>query len=167
MAKLLDFGLVQDTGLKMEASRLTVLGTVLGSPPFMAPEQASGRTDLDARTDIYSLGGVGYFLLTGQPPFVRETPMEMLLAHAYEQVIVPTDLRTTIPADLQAVILRCLSKKREDRYASVEDLEKALAECAAADQWSEEQARAWWLGLETQAETFTHPVQAVPTPQEV
>ncbi len=165
VAKLLDFGLVQRAGLEMEASRLTVVGTVLGSPPFMAPEQAAGRTDLDVRTDIYSLGGVGYYLLTGQPPFPRETAMEMLLAHAYEPVVPPADLRPAIPADLQEVILHCLSKKPEDRYACVDELEKALAACAAADHWTDELARAWWQGLDGQVETFAHVGPAAPTPR--
>jgi serine/threonine-protein kinase len=165
VAKLLDFGLVQGTGLQMDAGRLTVEGTVLGSPPFMAPEQAAGRTDLDARTDIYSLGGVGYFLLTGQPPFVRDTAMEMLLAHAYEPVVPPIELQPAIPPDLQAVILRCLSKKPEDRYRSVEELERALAACAAADHWSDEQAQAWWRGINEQVETFAHAGPTMPTPR--
>ena len=167
VAKLLDFGLVQGTGLDQDAARLTVQGTVLGSPPYMAPEQAAGRTDLDARADIYSLGGVGYYLLTGQPPFVRDTAMEMLLAHAYEPVVPPKEVRPSIPADLQTVILRCLSKKPEGRYASADNLEKALAACAAADQWSEEKAAAWWLGLAGQGETIQQAVLAATTPQVV
>jgi serine/threonine-protein kinase len=144
VAKLLDFGLVQDRGLGREAGRLTLQGTVLGSPPYMAPEQAAGRTDLDVRTDIYALGGVGYFLLTGMPPFVRETPMEVLLAHAYEPVVSVRELHPEIPADLDAVILRCLSKKPESRYSSVAQLEKDLSACAAAGLWTEEQAEEWW-----------------------
>jgi serine/threonine-protein kinase len=164
VAKLLDFGLVQGVGLQMEASRLTVEGTVLGSPPFMAPEQAAGRTDLDARTDIYSLGGVAYFLLTGQPPFTRDTAMEMLLAHAYEPVVPPTELQPAIPADLQEVILRCLSKKPAGRYENVEDLEKALAACAAADHWSEDQAMAWWASVDGRSETFAQVGTMTPTP---
>jgi serine/threonine-protein kinase len=165
VAKLLDFGLVQRAGLQMEASRLTVEGTVLGSPPFMAPEQAAGRTDLDARTDIYSLGGVGYYLLTGQPPFTRDTAMEMLLAHAYEPVVPLTDLQPAIPSDLQEVILRCLNKKPDGRFDCVEELERALAACAAADHWSEEQAKDWWRSIDGKAETFAHAGPTAPTPR--
>lgn len=140
VAKLLDFGLVQHTGPGEETRRLTLKGMVLGSPPFMSPEQATGRTDLGATTDVYSIGGVAYFLLTGQPPFVRETPMEMLLAHAYETVESPKG----VPADLSGVIMRCLSKKPDDRYPNVVALEEALLKCESAQDWTEGQASAWW-----------------------
>jgi serine/threonine-protein kinase len=165
VAKLLDFGLVQENGLTGVSGRLTIQGTVLGSPPYMAPEQAAARTDVDLRTDIYSLGAVGYFLLTGQPPFVRETAMEMMLAHAYEPVVPPSELRPGVPADLEAVILHCMNKKPEDRYPSADALEKALATCAAANQWTEEQAAAWWVSAGE--ETTALDVPALPTPQEV
>jgi serine/threonine-protein kinase len=161
IAKLLDFGLVQSTGLGERADRITLHGTVLGSPPFMSPEQAAGRADLDARSDVYSLGGVGYFLLTGQPPFLRDTAMEMLLAHAYEEAVPPAELRSGVPADLQAVLMRCLSKKPEGRFASADALEKALAGCAAAGLWTEDAAARWWKLHDTPPETATHEVITV------
>jgi serine/threonine-protein kinase len=151
VAKLLDYGLVQTPGLGDEARKLTVQGMILGSPPFMPPEQATGRADVDARADIYSLGGVGYFLLTGHPPFERETPMEMLLAHAYEPPVPPSSLRPDVPADLEAVLLRCLAKKPEDRYPDVAALEAALASCESAGMWTEEDAAAWWRSIATQS----------------
>ncbi len=144
VAKLVDFGLVQDHGLGKDADRLTIQGTVLGSPPYMSPEQAAGKTDLDGRTDVYSLGGVAYFLLTGQQPFVRETAMEMLLAHAYEAPRPPREVRPEVPADLEAVVLRCLEKDPNRRFPDADSLEKALALCGAAGQWTEELAAAWW-----------------------
>jgi serine/threonine-protein kinase len=144
VAKLLDFGLVQQTSLDDQAEKLTVVGTIVGSPPFMAPEQAMGTGKLDARGDIYSVGGVAYFLLTGQAPFVRDTALQMLMAHAYEPVIPPGRLRGDLPEDLQAVILRCLEKDPEKRFPDAESLEKALAGCADADGWTEEAARQWW-----------------------
>ena len=160
VAKLLDFGLVHETGLRPKSDRLTLQGAVLGSPPFMSPEQAAGRTDLDTRTDIYSLGAVGYFLLTGEPPFVRETPMEMLLAHAYEPVMMKDD----IPPDLQAVLSRCLSKKPDARYPSVVALDDALADCAGADAWTEKKAAEWWNGHLAPEETIHPEMMAIPTP---
>ena len=110
----------------------------------MSPEQAIGQDDLDARSDIYSVGAVAYFLLTGQPPFVRETPMQMLMAHAYETPAPPTELRPELPRDLEEVVLRCLKKKPEERYPDADTLEKALAACGAAGEWTEEAAAAWW-----------------------
>jgi tRNA A-37 threonylcarbamoyl transferase component Bud32 len=144
VAKLLDFGLVQKFGLGQADSRLTVQGTILGSPPYMSPEQALGKNNLDARTDIYSLGGLAYFLLTGQAPFVRETAMEMLVAHVHESVTPPTDLRPEISGDLQEVILRCLEKDASKRFADADSLERALADCECGDDWDRDQAAAWW-----------------------
>jgi hypothetical protein len=144
VVKLLDFGLVHATGLRMGGDRLTQHGTVIGSPPFMSPEQAAGKTDQDARSDIYSLGAVAYFLMTGQAPFVRETAMMMLMAHAYEKVVPPSRLRPDLPDDLQAIVLRCLEKDPSRRFPDARSLEQALASCAAADHWTAEQAALWW-----------------------
>jgi serine/threonine-protein kinase len=145
VAKLLDFGLVQQARLAQGGadSRLTMQGTILGSPPFMSPEQAAGK-GLDARSDIYSVGGVAYYLLTGQAPFERETALEMLIAHASEAVVPPSRLRPEVPADLEAVVLRCLEKEPGKRFVNADSLDKALAACADAGRWTEEDARAWW-----------------------
>src|SRR5262249_36057054 len=140
-------------------------GMVLGSPPFMPPEQATGRNDLDARADIYSLGGVGYYLLTGQPPFPRETAMEMMLAHAYEAVKPPSSLRAGVPADLEAVLLRCLSKKPEGRFRDVVELEAALGACDLAGAWREAEAAAWWKEQHRPPDTATHEIPTVATPR--
>ncbi len=144
VAKLLDFGLVYESGLAKTVDKLTTVGTILGSPPYMSPEQAAGKSDLRPASDIYSLGGVAYFLLTGQAPFVRETVMQIFLAHAYEPVVPPSKIRPDLPTDLEAIVLRCLSKKPEDRFADVASLEQALTRCRAADEWTEELAAAWW-----------------------
>ena len=95
VAKLLDFGLVVHNALlsgQDDSDKLTIQGTILGSPPFISPEQALGKNQVDSRTDIYSLGGLGYFLLTGQPPFVRQTAMALLVAHVHEAVTPPREL---------------------------------------------------------------------------
>jgi serine/threonine-protein kinase len=147
VAKLVDFGLVQETRMKHHAAdnRLTVQGTILGSPPFMSPEQAAGKAFLDPRSDIYSLGGVAYYLLTRQPPFDRDTALEMLIAHASEPVVPPSRLRPDLPSDLEAVVLRCLEKEPDKRFPDANSLEKALAACSDADQWTEEDAQQWWV----------------------
>jgi serine/threonine-protein kinase len=152
VAKLLDFGLVQTAGIGTGDDRLTLQGTILGSPPFMSPEQAAGKP-LDARSDLYSLGAVAYFLLTGRPPFTRDTPMQTLLAHAYEPAVPPSAVRPGIPADVEAVVLRCLEKDPGSRFSDADSLEKALAGCAAADGWTEERAKAWWAGRPGGADT--------------
>jgi serine/threonine protein kinase len=143
VAKLLDFGLVQDIGIAGD-DKLTMQGTILGSPAYISPEQARGRGQVDSRTDIYSLGGLAYFLVTGQMPFVRESVMEMIAAHLHEAPLSPRQIRPELPTDLEDVILKCLSKSPDDRYASVNRLDKALALCECADTWDNDQAEQWW-----------------------
>jgi hypothetical protein len=145
VVKLLDFGLVRAPGWgKTEETRLTAKGIVLGTPDYMAPEQVRGASLADARSDLYSLGALAYFLLTGRPPFPRETVMETLMAHLEEAVAPLTNWRPDIPIDLQSVVLRCLEKTASNRYSDAATLEKALACCACATEWTEAQASAWW-----------------------
>jgi serine/threonine-protein kinase len=128
VAKLLDFGLVQSAVLKGGDDKLTQVGAVLGTPAFLAPEQASGEA-VDGRTDIYALGALAYFLLTGQPPFTGKSPVKLLAAHLYEPPEPPTRLRREIPADLEAVVLRCLAKKPAERFPDILAVDRALADC--------------------------------------
>jgi tRNA A-37 threonylcarbamoyl transferase component Bud32 len=144
VAKLLDFGLVQCLGSQVDAHKLTVQGVILGSPPYMAPEQSLGRSNLDARTDIYSVGALAYFLLTGQPPFIRETAMELLVAHAHEKPTPISELRPEVPADLQAIVMRCLEKEPGRRFQDAESLENSLAQCGVSDLWTRQSAARWW-----------------------
>jgi len=143
VAKLLDFGLVKPVA-EMPSARLTLEGAISGTPLFMSPEQARGLNDLDGRSDIYSLGAVAYALLTGRPPFERASAWDVMIAHARDDVVPPSKLQADVPADLERVILRCLAKSPEDRFQDVDSLEEALAECAAADQWTQSQAARWW-----------------------
>jgi serine/threonine-protein kinase len=143
VAKLLDFGLVRAHGLNQDGSQLTQEGAIFGTPDYMSPEQGAGR-GLDARSDLYSLGAVAYFLMTGLPPFVRGSAVQTLAAHLAEPVVAPDRHRPEVPADLQAVVLRCLEKDPSRRFPNAEELARALARCHCADQWTPEQAAAWW-----------------------
>jgi serine/threonine-protein kinase len=143
VAKLLDFGLVKHHTIEGNDTRLTQQGVLSGTPAYMSPEQAMGLSDVDARSDIYSLGAVAYYLLTGAVPFERATTMQVLTAHARDPVRPLTQVNTDVPADLEQVILRCLEKEPDRRYQDAESLEQALAACASAGRWSQEQARAW------------------------
>jgi serine/threonine-protein kinase len=143
VVKLLDFGLVKRV-TEAPSARLTQEGGISGTPLFMSPEQARGLSDVDARSDIYSLGAVAYALLTGRPPFDGTNPMEIMIAHVRDEVAPPSQHQADVPADLERVILRCLAKNPEDRFQDVESLEQALAECAAADRWSQSDAARWW-----------------------
>jgi serine/threonine-protein kinase len=103
VAKLLDFGLVRANSLAGDVEKLTGDGAIAGTPAYMSPEQAAGKVEVDARSDLYSLGAVAYFLLTGQPPFVRDSTVQTLAAHLAEPVVAPDRHRPDIPDDLQSV----------------------------------------------------------------
>ncbi len=141
--KLLDFGLVKLVN-ENPSVRLSQEGGISGTPLFMSPEQARGQSDLDAKSDIYSLGAVAYALVTGRPPFDGANAMDVMIAHVRDEVIRPSQHHADVPADLEAVILRCVAKIPADRFPDVESLDQALAECAAADQWTQWQAARWW-----------------------
>jgi tRNA A-37 threonylcarbamoyl transferase component Bud32 len=144
IAKLLDFGLAKRVGNSDDQElHLTQEGGFSGSPLYMSPEQATAESIPDGRSDIYALGAVAYFLVTGRPPFEGTNPIRVMIAHARDEVIPPSQL-TTIPQDLEAIILRCLAKRPSDRFAAVEDLDRALAKCGCAGQWTEERAAEWW-----------------------
>jgi serine/threonine-protein kinase len=146
VTKILDFGLVKVTKANMELDSPVVTreGTVTGSPHYMAPEQIMRTHPPDARTDIYALGAIAYFLLTGRPPFVGPDSMSVMMAHARDPVVPPSQLRPDLPADLEGVVLQCLEKAPESRIADAEGLNRALAGCADAVGWSPERAAAWW-----------------------
>ena len=130
VAKLLDFGLVLPPMSESDGERLTQDGMVTGTPAYLSPEQAGGQENVDARSDIYSLGALAYFLLKGQPPFAGRSGVKMLAAHLYEKPEPITALRPEVPPDLETVVLRCLAKKPEERFADVESLHAALTACA-------------------------------------
>jgi serine/threonine-protein kinase len=127
--KVLDFGLAKVTEAQMKPGSviLTQEGMVFGTPEFMSPEQAQGKT-LDARSDIYSLAVILYEVLTGKLPFSARTPMEYIQKHVMEQPI-PLNQRVegkTFPAALEAVINRALSKNADDRYQTAGEFADAL-----------------------------------------
>ncbi|MGF1581822.1 MAG: serine/threonine protein kinase [Gemmataceae bacterium] len=140
VVKLLDFGLVKP----METStKLTIEGAVAGTPLYMSPEQAEAKA-LDTRSDLFSLGVVGYFLVTGRPPFRGPTVVQIFKDLVHGQPMPPRQLVGSIPEDFQSVLLRCLEKAPTDRYESARDLRQALAECQCANEWTPEKAEDWW-----------------------
>jgi hypothetical protein len=143
VAKLLDFGLVR-TATPVRAAELSDEGQILGTPMFMSPEQAMGRHELDVRSDIYSLGAVAYYLLTGQPPFGEEGAIAVMIAHARDPVVPPAQINASIPDDLERIVMRCLAKDPVDRFLDAASLEQALGECGCAADWDHEHAGSWW-----------------------
>jgi serine/threonine-protein kinase len=144
VAKLLDFGLAKPISAETAPVQLTQDGSITGSPLYMSPEQALGDHEPDERCDIYSLGAVAYFLLTGRPPFEGDRPIKVILAHAHDEVVPPSRFRPGLPADLEQVVLRCLAKNPEDRFPSALALRQSLAECESAGRWTHGDAAKWW-----------------------
>ncbi len=141
VAKLLDFGLVRGGG--PQAETLPEERFVAGTPGYMAPEQATAR-QIDGRTDIYSLGAVAYYLLTGQHPFVRGSVIQVMLAQMTEEIRRPRDVRPEVPMDLEGVVLRCLSRQPDQRFQDIGSLDAALSGCGDATGWSQPEAETWW-----------------------
>ncbi len=119
--KILDFGIARSSG----GVELTTAGFVMGSPKYMSPEQVQALP-LDLRSDIYSLGVLMYFIFTGREPFVGDTPAVIAHKHIGEHPRPPRELNPEIPEWLERVILRAMSKDRDERHASMHDLIAAL-----------------------------------------
>ena len=143
VTKLLDFGLAKPLA-DVDGAHLTQEGSITGSPLFMSPEQAMGDREPDARSDIYALGAVLYYVLTGRPPFEDERPLKVLIAHAHEPPPPPSHFNPDVPDDLEMVVLRCLQKSPPDRYQSAADLAYALENCNDFGGWKRADAEAWW-----------------------
>jgi serine/threonine-protein kinase len=143
VAKLLDFGLVRPV-TTAQTAQLSEEGQILGTPLFMSPEQATGSPELDKRSDLYSLGAVAYYLLTGRPPFEAEGGIAVLIAHARDPVVPPSRVRPGVPEDLELVVLRCLAKAPAERFPDAASLERALGACACAKSWEQDRADQWW-----------------------
>ena len=142
--KLLDFGLVHSLAWDGDPEeKITREGLIVGTPEYMSPEQASG-TAIDGRSDLFSVGSVAYYLLTGHEAFHQANPMKTLMAVVNEEPRAIREFNPNAPADLVAVIRRCLSKLPEERYRNAAELEHALLQCEAAQAWSEQQALEWW-----------------------
>jgi serine/threonine-protein kinase len=155
VAKLLDFGLVVPPIDDANSGKLTLDGAVAGTPAYLSPEQAAGQqTAVEARSDIYSVGALGYFLLTGRPPFAGRTSLEMIAAHLYQAPEALSHHRPDVPADLEAVILRCLAKDPKARFLDALSLDAALSSCATAGTWTASEA-AHALHAQAVAETLT------------
>lgn len=142
--KVLDFGLVK---VRNSAGELELTGAhaTLGTPLYMSPEAVQRPQAVDALSDLYSLGAVGYELLTGEPVFSGTTLGEVMIQQVRMSPEKPS-LRTRKPvsADLEELIMQCLAKEQRARPASAASLEEALQHCSAAVAWTRQDAETWW-----------------------
>jgi len=144
VAKVLDFGLVKELGGSAEVD-LTQDGSVTGTPQYLAPESIEHPDEVDQRADIYALGAVGYFLLTGEHVFTGETVIEICVKHLRnEPPPLSERLGKPVPAALEALVLRCLSKDAADRPQTALELQAALHDLQGLGTWNEADARSWW-----------------------
>ena len=145
--KVLDFGMVKRaSNADLTDVQLTQEGGAAGTPAFMAPESVEQAGDADARVDIYALGCVGYWLLTGQLVFEGETPIALLIKHAREEAPAPSSrTEIEIPALFDEIILDCLAKDPDKRPQTARELKCRLDECAkVSGLWDSHQAEEWW-----------------------
>ncbi len=144
--KVLDFGLVKSiTERGQERTKLTSPESLAGTPAFMAPELVLDQAAVDRRVDIYALGCVAYWLLSGRLVFEADNALAMLHKHLEQQPLPPSSAsEVAIPPGLDAVVLACLAKRPEDRPADMDDLARRLAEVPIAEPWTAERAAQWW-----------------------
>ena len=145
--KVLDFGLVKRVGREAKRDhQLTAIGTFTGTPAYGSPEAAmTEREEIDARSDIYSLGCVAFFLLTGRTVFEAPSPMMMLVKHVKETPEPPsTYSELGIPTALDELILQCLRKDARHRPGSAEAVAARLDAITVREPWTRERARQWW-----------------------
>ena len=141
--KVLDFGLARE--LKREDdSGLTQAGALFGTPRYIAPEAVYGASKADARSDLYNLGGVMYWMLTGTPLFGNSSNLDLIIDHVKTVPAPPSEVaEQPIPAELDAIIMRCLAKDPADRFQTAEELAEAL-KAIPVERWTQAEAEAWW-----------------------
>jgi len=144
VVKVLDFGLVKAVDSKQLGS-LTQSGALTGTPLYMSPEAINQPEDVGPRSDLYAVGAVGFYLLTGKPVFEGKSVMDICSKHVSQRPSRPSAiLGRPIAQDLEDVILKCLEKKPNDRYYTARALDQALAQCLPACEWTRTDAEQWW-----------------------
>jgi serine/threonine protein kinase len=143
VVKVLDFGLV--TELKPTVSSVTMADVPVGTPAFMAPEQLGGDGPMDARTDLYGLGSVAFWMLTGRLVFEAAALHTLLAQLVTKPAPSPSAVRgEAIPPALEALVLRCLAKEPDDRPGTAEEMLEVLEPLAATYPWTAADAMGWW-----------------------
>jgi serine/threonine protein kinase len=158
VVKVLDFGLVKALDEQQHAG-LTQQASLTGTPLYMSPEAIQLPNSVDARSDLYAVGAVGYFLLTGAPVFEADNVVDLCQKHVATPPTPPSErTRTPIPTALESAILACLEKSRAKRPQTARDLALLIARCPEAAEWSVEDADAWWGRHERGQASFAAPL---------
>jgi eukaryotic-like serine/threonine-protein kinase len=144
VAKVLDFGLVKQLDHSGDAA-LTQEDSITGTPHYLSPEAITNPDAVDARSDIYALGAVGYYLLTGETVFTSGTIVAICSDHLHAVPQPPSErLGAPVPRALEELILKCLKKVPAERPQTADEIESALEHSELADDWTDQKARAWW-----------------------
>jgi serine/threonine protein kinase len=160
--KVLDFGLVKDKRRGKDAT-LSATAAIAGTPLYMSPEAINAPDQVDARSDLYALGAVGYFLVTGLPLFAADTVVELCAQHLHSIPVRPSErVGRPFPADLEEILLRCLEKDPSRRFPDALTLSESLQACTHSRDWSEAEARQWWEQRETLSRPWTRSLQDMP-----
>jgi hypothetical protein len=143
VTKVLDFGLVKNVGPSTDVTN-TVSEAIIGTPRFMSPEQILDPPSVDARSDLYALGAVGYYLLTGGFVFEGTNAIEICAQHLSAEPELPSlRVERELELELELLVMQCLEKKREDRPSSAVEIAKRL-DTLPVERWSQERAAEWW-----------------------
>jgi serine/threonine-protein kinase len=141
LVKLLDFGLA--CSFREADSHITREGVLTGTPAYIPPERATGQP-ADERSDLYSLGCVAFYMLTGEPVFTGD-PMTVMLKHVRTAPRVPSaTAKQAVPKELDRIVLACLEKEADQRPGSADELWRMLGEASVQDRWTPERAERWW-----------------------
>jgi serine/threonine protein kinase/CHASE1-domain containing sensor protein len=159
--KVLDFGLVKEM-LAEEDTSLTHTRIILGTPQYLSPEAILSTDPVDGRADLYAVGAVAYYLLTGSPVFPGPSVVQVCFQHVNEQPIPPSRRCVLpIPEALDDVILKALAKKPDERFASAREFVEALDAVTGLGSWAAVHAEDWWLNWRQ-----SHPTISVPPPED-
>jgi serine/threonine-protein kinase len=141
--KVLDFGLVKTDGPAAD-TQLTAPDVTAGTPAYLPPEALDGVATLGHHADLYALGCVAYWLLAGRPVFTGSSAIQVLLKHGRETPGPMIGSRGPVPGDLEALVRQCLEKQPDARPRNALTLERALAACGAAADWTADDGLEWW-----------------------
>jgi eukaryotic-like serine/threonine-protein kinase len=141
VAKVLDFGLVKEIAAETGASTQVIIGT----PAYVAPEVINDPNTVGPPVDLYALGCVAYFLLTGRRVFDGTSAVDLCIQHVSKPPALPSSHGVNVPAALEQLVMRCLAKKPEERHDSAQALADELRACGPFDDWDDARASAWWV----------------------